>query len=143
MFITYNKTTGIKQVTSPDYNYRFNSNTGEFVRWGKTWEDDPKVGPIEILDLEISEVCDGIPDTGETVAKPCSFCYKSNTKKGRNMSFDTFKNIFDKICGGIHTVHIELANGTILKLNPTDNVLLCDGSYKRADQITDLDDIAI
>lgn len=97
MFVMYNPDSGIKRVLSKDYNYQFNANTGEFHRWGSTWEDDPKVGHLEIFDLEISEVCNGIPDVGSVAATPCSHCYKTNTKVGRNMSFDTFKGIFDKL----------------------------------------------
>ena len=35
----------------------------------------------EILDIEISTICN----------KRCSFCYKSNTDKGENMTLDTYK----------------------------------------------------
>jgi hypothetical protein len=97
MYIVRDDVKGIKRVISPDYNYHFNMKTGEFARWGKTLEDDPKSGYLEIFDLEVSEVCNGIPDKGSDVAVPCSHCYKSNTKSGRNMSFDTFKSIFDKL----------------------------------------------
>ena len=78
----------IKIVNSVDYNYTFNLSNGNFARWGKTKKDNPeysKFGP-EILDIEISSKC----------SNGCSFCYKSNTSKGDNMSFFTFKKIFDK-----------------------------------------------
>jgi MoaA/NifB/PqqE/SkfB family radical SAM enzyme len=88
---------GIKTCSSKSYNYRFNQKSGDFIRWGKTLEDDPKTGFLEIFDLEVSEVCSGIPAVGSDVAVPCAHCYKSNTKAGRNMSFDTFKSIFDKL----------------------------------------------
>lgn len=81
----------LKTCSSPDYNYTFNMVTGDFVRWGKTFADDPKMGSLEIFDLEVSTICNGIGKG------PCSFCYKSNTKKGENMSFATFKTIFDKL----------------------------------------------
>lgn len=97
MFVLYDAKAGIKKVVSPDYNYHFNTRTGEFARWGKTLQDDPKVGKLEIFDLEVSEICNGIPSPGETVAVPCAHCYKSNTKAGKNMSFETFKGIFDKL----------------------------------------------
>lgn len=88
---------GLKWAKSENYNYQFNMKTGEFHRWGNTQNDDPKYGALEIFDLEISEECSGIPSVGSDVAVPCKMCYKSNTKVGRNMSFDTFKNIFDKL----------------------------------------------
>lgn len=97
MFVIYDAKSGIKRVASKEYNYHFNTKTGEFARWGKTPEDDPVAGPVEICDMEVSEVCDGIPAVGSTVATPCSFCYKTNTRVGRNMSFETFKIIFDKL----------------------------------------------
>jgi sulfatase maturation enzyme AslB (radical SAM superfamily) len=82
---------GVKQCISPEYNSVFNTKTGMFARWGKTQEDDPKCGPLEIFDLEVSTVCSGIGKG------PCKHCYKSNTPKGDNMSFETFKTIFNKL----------------------------------------------
>lgn len=97
MFVLYNEESGIKRVVSKEYNYHFNTKTGEFMRWGKTWDDNPVSGPVEICDMEVSEACSGIPAIGSDVAVPCSFCYKTNTKVGREMSFETFKTIFDKL----------------------------------------------
>lgn len=97
MIILYNPKNQTKTVSSPDYNYHFNLKTGEFRRWGKTFTDDPKVGMLEIFDLEVSEICSGVPPNDSDIAVPCAHCYKSNTKSGRNMSFDTFKLIFDKL----------------------------------------------
>jgi len=80
-----------KLVVGEDYNYTFDKLTGNFMRWGKTFGDDPKYSPIgpEILDIEITTSCNGIN------GKLCPFCYKSNTPNGKNMSFDTFKHILD------------------------------------------------
>jgi MoaA/NifB/PqqE/SkfB family radical SAM enzyme len=79
----------MKTLNSPGYNYLFDTNTGLFMRWGDTKEDNPVFSPIgpEILDIEISERC----------TQGCKMCYKSNVSKGRNMSLDTFKNIIDKM----------------------------------------------
>ena len=78
---------------SKTYNYTFDLASGHFQRWGKTPEDDPTWSPFgpEILDIEISEG-DGCPMT-------CAFCYKGNRKgdKAKNMSFATFKTVFDKL----------------------------------------------
>ena len=79
----------LKFVKSPEYNYIFNQKDGFFARWGKTKADDPQFsqfGP-ELLDIEISTIC----------SNGCSWCYKSNTSTGKNMSFSTFKKILDKI----------------------------------------------
>lgn len=83
-----------KVCIGDDYNFTFDKTNGDFHRFGKTYEDDPEYGPIggEILDVEITTICKG-PD-GKT---PCPFCYKSNTANGKNMSFDTFKTIIDKM----------------------------------------------
>jgi len=88
---------GIKCFDSTDYSYRFNLKNGFFQRWGKTFEDDPTSAPFpEILDIELDEVCHGIPDSNG-VYQPCPFCYKANVgNKGNSMSFDTFKTIIDK-----------------------------------------------
>lgn len=87
---------------SDDYNYVFDKVTGYFARWGKTKEDDPQVAPMpEILDIEVTTICKGVPsidkDGKPTPKRPCTFCYKSNTAKGTNMSFETFKIILDKM----------------------------------------------
>ena len=76
-----------KIFRSEHYNYNFDKETGFFARWGKTLEDDPEFCPYgpEILDIEVSTVCH----------QGCSFCYKSNTSKGLNMSLETFKKIFN------------------------------------------------
>lgn len=106
-----------KHFRSKDYNYNFNMKNGEFQRWGKTLEDDPVVsqhGP-EILDLEVSTVCSGIPGSG-----PCKHCYKSNTPKGENMSFDTFKRIFDMMPAPLYSIAFGIgdldANADLLQM---------------------------
>jgi len=82
----------IRVCNTPQYNWRFNTETGFFMRWGKTLEDDPQFSPYgpEILDIEVSTICHG-------PGKPCPWCYKSNTAQGRNMSLETFKVVLDKI----------------------------------------------
>lgn len=78
-----------KIVRAIGYNYNFSKITGAFMRWGETTNDDPTFSPFgpEILDIEISTICH----------QNCSFCYKSNTSEGQNMSLETFKKIFHKI----------------------------------------------
>ena len=86
-----------KIYASPIYNYIFNKIDGTFCRWGKTAKDDPQMSPFpEILDIEVTTKCNGIPGSG-----PCPFCYKSNTLEGKNMSFETFKTILDKFPKGL------------------------------------------
>ncbi|MFQ5978742.1 MAG: radical SAM protein [Candidatus Heimdallarchaeota archaeon] len=79
----------VKRFTSPDYNFLFNLKNGFFARWGRTPNDDPEFSPYgcEILDIEVSTVC----------SRACSFCYKSNTVKGQNMSLASFQRIIDKM----------------------------------------------
>ena len=97
MIVIYNKETGEKTVESDNYNYWFNTKNGQFARWGKTTEDDPQVGYLELFDLEVSEICEGIPKKPDQPATPCSWCYKSNKQVGRNMTIDQFKDIFNKL----------------------------------------------
>lgn len=81
----------IKICMGEDYNFVFDKVNGNFVRFGKTIDDDPEFSPIgpEILDLEIS--VNGCPNK-------CKFCYKNNTNEpATNMSFDTFKKIIDSM----------------------------------------------
>ena len=80
-----------KRLLSPAYNFVYNKETGYFVRWGKTFDDDPDFGLPEIVDIEVTTICSGINGV------PCKFCYKSNTQQGQNMSFATFKTILDKL----------------------------------------------
>ena len=82
----------MKVISSKKYNAFFDKKTGFSARWGKTEEDDPEMAPYpEILDIEVSEICHGINGV------PCKFCYKGNTGVGKNMSFETFKTIMDKM----------------------------------------------
>ena len=77
-----------KMFKSPGYNYVFDFETGTFLRWGKTKQDDPEWAPYgpEILDIEISTICH----------KGCSHCYKSNTGHGKNMTLERYKQLFSK-----------------------------------------------
>ena len=79
----------LKEYASDGYNFVFNMKNGSFVRWGKDFIDNPDYSPAgcEIADIEISTKCNF----------GCPQCYKSNTANGENMSFDTFKIIFDKL----------------------------------------------
>ena len=93
---------GDKHFSSPDYNYSFRYKDGLFARWGKTVSDDPQVAPApEILDIEVTTICGGVGKEG-----PCPFCYKSNTAKGSNMSFATFKTIIDKMPANLTQIAI-------------------------------------
>ena len=91
-----------KRFVSPTYNYIFNMENGFLLRWGASKDDDPQIAPgPEIMDLEISvNGCQGVGVTkdGGKGPSPCAFCYKSNTSgPPTNMSFETFKAIFDKM----------------------------------------------
>lgn len=80
-------------LRSKEYNFNFDKETGFFVRWGETLQDDGKLelGLPEIADIEISTICNGINGV------PCSFCYKGNTGKGDYMNFETFQKIFHNL----------------------------------------------
>lgn len=81
-----------KTFRSSTYNYNFDTETGYFERWGATEDDNPSMAPsAEILDIEIATSCHGIG------SGPCKHCYKSNTPKGEYLSYDRFKEMFDKI----------------------------------------------
>jgi MoaA/NifB/PqqE/SkfB family radical SAM enzyme len=83
----------VKIFESEDLSYNFNLKNGFTQVWGKTKEEDPeysKYGPL-IADIEITDICEGINGS------LCNYCYKSNTKQGSNMSFETFKKIIKKL----------------------------------------------
>jgi hypothetical protein len=92
----------VKVISTSDsaYNYIFNYYNGIFLRCGRSLDesDDPPFSPLgpEIADIEISEICHGTGGQGAP-PKPCSFCYKSNTPEGRNMSLATFKQVFSRL----------------------------------------------
>ena len=94
-----------KTLSSERYNFVFNKKTGFFARWGRTKEDDPVYSPYscEIVDLEVSTIC----------SKGCKFCYKGNTAKGKNMSFEVFKRIIDKLSDDKVACQIALGIGSI------------------------------
>jgi radical SAM protein with 4Fe4S-binding SPASM domain len=82
----------IRKCSSKTYNWVFNTENGMFARWGATLKDDPEFSPFgpEILDIEVSTICNGL-------GTPCKWCYKSNTRNGKNMTFETYKQILDKM----------------------------------------------
>jgi len=82
-----------KILKSENFNYVMDLETGYTLTWGKSLKEDPdvcEVGPL-IADIEVTTICKGVK------SKPCLFCYKANTPNGINMSFDKFKEIFDKL----------------------------------------------
>lgn len=93
MFMKLFENEKVKILRSEEVNYNFDKETGFMATWGKTLKDDPDYSPYGpfILDIEVTTICKG-PN-----GKLCEFCYKSNTPNGKNMSFDTFKKIFDKL----------------------------------------------
>ena len=131
--ITLFENKNIKSIRSDKYNFDFNKKTGLFRRWGETFEDDPSYAPSpEILDMEISTICEGIG------SGPCKWCYKSNTKVGENMSFEKFKTIFHKITGS--KIRVTLENGDIKEFYPDEVITLKDNTTKKACDLLD-DDI--
>jgi len=94
-----------KIIQYEGFNSFFDKNTGFTATWGKTFGDDPeycKLGPL-IVDLEVSTIC----------SKGCKFCYKGNTAKGKNMSFEVFKRIIDKLSDDKVACQIALGIGSI------------------------------
>lgn len=79
----------LKKFYKPDYKYIFNKDSGFFIRWGRTEDEDPEYSPYgnEIADIEVSTIC----------SNGCPWCYKSNTCEGQNMDFQTFKTVFDNM----------------------------------------------
>jgi len=109
----------VKICISPDYHFFFDKKTGYFMRWGKTKDDDPQWSPFgpELLDIEVTTKCEGVPNLNG-VRSPCKFCYKSNTPHGKNMSFETFKNVIDKVRKSGTLTQIALGACSTLTNNP-------------------------
>lgn len=110
------ETNKIRTVCSKDYNTYFNKETGYFLRWGETTDDDPKMACMpEIADIEIS--------SGKC-HNNCSFCYKKNKAKGKlhNMTFKEFRDIFFKIANT--TLCVIYPNGKKCEYN------IADGDFR-------------
>ncbi len=77
-----------KSFRSPNANYDFFKSDGMMATWGATMKDDAEFFPApNIADIEITTICNN----------GCKFCYKSNNSNGSYMTFETFKEIFDKL----------------------------------------------
>jgi len=76
--------------------------------------DDPEMSPFgpEILDLEVTDICHGVD------GKHCQYCYKSNTLNGKNMSFETFKTIIEKINYNSQLTQVAFGLGSTASENP-------------------------
>lgn len=93
-----------KKVESTDFKIQF------FSLWTNIWKENFnmkeffadldtdgsfEVTAVEIVDWEISELCDA----------NCSFCYKSNVAySGKNISFENFKETFKKLPPSVTTI---------------------------------------
>jgi len=148
-----------KILQSPNYNFTFRKEDGYFERCGATEAEDPLFSPIgpEILDIEIS--VDGCPNN-------CSFCLppgaKVNIPNGTKdvddikvgdsvIGFDfgtgrireqrveeTYSRHFDG-----ELIIIELSDGRVVELTEDHEVMLGDGSQKKARDLTEKDDVII
>ena len=97
-----------KLFKSEEANYIFNMKNGFTMTWNPKTNEDPLYFPVpEILDMEVTTICQG-PN-----GIPCPFCYKSNNPNGKNMSFETFKQIFDVLPKSITQIAFGIdANAT-------------------------------
>lgn len=138
-----------KMMRSPISNFNFNKETGFMMRWGKTQKDDAVYSPFpEILDIEVSERCDG------PGGKLCPFCSPAGTKvntpfgdvniedikKGDiiwsatslntlkpRMRHNTVEEVYSREFTG-NLICIELENGAVLKLTPEHPVITKGGA---------------
>lgn len=150
----------VKVAVGKDYNYIFNKDNGNFMRWGKTYEDDPAFSPIggEILDIEVTTSCNGIN------GKLCQFCSPKGTKINTVNGSKNIENIKkeDMVIGYDisksqikiqevietykrqytgHLVCFDLDNGETLKLTPEHIVILKNGIEKQAKNVKKNDEI--
>ena len=133
----------IKKFRSENYNYDFDLTNGNFSRWGETEEDDPtwsQFGP-EILDCEITTKCAGIS------GRLCSYCYKANTPKGRDMTFETFQKVIEEVNFNQQLTQVAFGLGSTAEENPDiwnmchylrENHIIPNGTVAQLSQITAL-----
>ena len=112
---------GDRTVISKDetFHLRMLYKTGVTLKWGKTFEEDPTHCPFgpEIADIEVTTKCSGIR-TKDGKRYPCPWCYKSNSSYGHNMSFKTFKHIFDMLNKNKTLTQIAFGADASLESNP-------------------------
>ena len=109
----------IVRAKDGSFHLSFDYKTGLTVKFGHTLEEDPTHCPFgsEIADIEITTKCPGIRrDDG--LRMPCPWCYKSNTANGENMSFETFKHIFDLLNAKKTLTQIAFGADASLESNP-------------------------
>lgn len=100
------------------FNMIFIKKNGFTAKWGETFDEDPAYNPYgnEIADIEITKRCSGVTNgNGEKVN--CRHCYKSNSCHGDYMSFETFKELFDKINNAKTMTQIAFGTGSSLTEN--------------------------
>lgn len=97
-----------KAVFSEEFNSVFDKSTGETAYWGASLEHNPDCAPFPmILDMEITTSCWGIGTRfgrkkgAVKESNPCPFCYKANQPNGRFMSFETARQIMEKLPRGL------------------------------------------
>ena len=113
--------TGNRKVVSKDGSFHLAMcyRNGFTIKWGRTREEDPTHCPFgpEIADIEITTRCSGIRrEDGSRI--PCPWCYKSNTFNGQNMSFETFKHVFDLLNAKKTLTQIAFGADASLESNP-------------------------
>jgi radical SAM protein with 4Fe4S-binding SPASM domain len=137
----------VKTVRSDTYNYDFNYNTGEFVRWGRTFDDDPEQAIMpELADIEVTTSCVGIN------GRVCAHCYKSNLPTGKNMSYSTFETVLNVLNEGEFLTQVAFGADSRAESNPdlfkmmqlcrskkiVPNITVADISDETADRLVSL-----
>jgi len=116
---TYNVTVcgnGIQTTSAENYNCVFDFTSGYMERWGSVVESDDTPPVPEVCDFEVTTSCCGVQSPKPGAGGPCKMCYKALTPKGTNMSFDTFKTVFDKLPQTL--TQIAFSADSCLKSNP-------------------------
>ena len=109
----------IVKANDSSFHLAFRASDGYTQKWGRKFEDDPLMCPFgpEIADIEITTRCSGIRDI-RGCRRRCGFCYKQRGSIGDNMSFNTFKTIFDKITKNKTLTQIAFGTDASLISNP-------------------------
>jgi len=133
---------------SSTYNWIFDEDKCLFLRWGKTYKDDPTFSPIgpEVVSITISEPC----------LRKCQFCYRSAGDHGNIMSLSTFKQILEKLPSNVTEISFGVGSlkyvindiETMFKLcrehNITPNITLNpEDAYEYADKLSLCGGVAI
>ncbi len=91
-----------RSISYEGYNSLYDKSSGEIYRWNEDGSPTIGVCPIgpEVVDIEVSREC----------RYNCKYCYKQNSSSGKNMTFERFKKVCDKLPDSVYIVNFGIGD---------------------------------